>query len=331
MGKYFLILVVMIIASPIIAMAQSDGTAVPTETPIATSALLPADTPTTGTARTVAPVATVAPKPTLTPSPMGESITPAPIVSIDPVADFTNPADSSGEFSWSLISLIAVGVGLILGFFGVKMMIKMPNRKLSNNRCDGIRDLLEQKKKELENFIRNWPEEKIKALAKEAVIAELKKNDDSKKIIETAESLKAKHDKLKKTIELLEKQYNLCMLELPSLGKQTYRGTIVENSLRDKKVLDELRIIKKYQDEDWTLHDVIVSGEKISKLSDSLVDGPWYMDFWKEDGSEGIIVFKDKSFIIKSSDKSTWKEAIEYGKSKGIPEEQLDFMDNKKQ
>lgn len=329
MNKHFLILAVPILIFPIIVMAQSDGTAIPTETPVATSALLPADTTTTGTSRTTAPTATIAPKPTSVSAPAGESIAPAPAVSIDPPVDFTNPTDNPGEFSWSLISLIATGVGLVLGFFGIKAIRRMPNQKAGNNRCDGIRDLLEQKKKELEDFVRNWPEEKIKALAKEAVVAELKKNDDSKKIIETAESLKAKHDKLKKTIELLEKQYNLCMLELPSLGKQMYRGTIVENSLRDKKVLDELKIIKKYQDEDWTLHDVIVSGEKIGKIGENLADGPWYMDFWKEEGDEGTVVFKDKSFQIKSSDKSTWTEAIEYGKSKGIPEEQLDFKDNK--
>jgi hypothetical protein len=49
------------------------------------------------------------------------------------------------------------------------------------------------------------------------------------------------------------------------------------------------------------------------------------MNFWKEDKDDGYIVFKDKSFNIKYSDKNTWTDAINYGKSKGIPEEQLDF------
>lgn len=38
-----------------------------------------------------------------------------------------------------------------------------------------------------------------------------------------------------------------------------------------------------------------------------------------------IIAFKDKVFNIKP-DKSTWKQAIEYGKEKGISEEQLDLI-----
>ena len=38
-----------------------------------------------------------------------------------------------------------------------------------------------------------------------------------------------------------------------------------------------------------------------------------------------IVIFKNKIFNIKYSDKKTWSEAVAYGKSIGIPEEQLDF------
>ena len=37
------------------------------------------------------------------------------------------------------------------------------------------------------------------------------------------------------------------------------------------------------------------------------------------------ILFKGKRFEIKFSDKSTWKDAVNYGLSIGIPAEQLDF------
>lgn len=37
------------------------------------------------------------------------------------------------------------------------------------------------------------------------------------------------------------------------------------------------------------------------------------------------VIFKNKIFEIKFSDKSTWNEAVAYGKSIGIPDEQLDF------
>jgi len=38
-------------------------------------------------------------------------------------------------------------------------------------------------------------------------------------------------------------------------------------------------------------------------------------------------VYKDRIFSI-SSKKTTWKEAVEYGKTLGIPDEQLDFVPN---
>src|SRR3989441_11498710 len=41
-----------------------------------------------------------------------------------------------------------------------------------------------------------------------------------------------------------------------------------------------------------------------------------------------VAVFRGKKFEFKSRDKSTWNEAVEYGKSVGIPEEQLDFPTN---
>ena len=50
------------------------------------------------------------------------------------------------------------------------------------------------------------------------------------------------------------------------------------------------------------------------------------MHFWKPGNSKIEVVFKNKIFSIDYSEKSTWKEAISYGKSVGIPEEQLDFI-----
>lgn len=50
------------------------------------------------------------------------------------------------------------------------------------------------------------------------------------------------------------------------------------------------------------------------------------MHFWEEGKDDVVVVYKDKNFRIKYSDKSTWAEAVEHGKSRGIPEEQLDFI-----
>lgn len=50
------------------------------------------------------------------------------------------------------------------------------------------------------------------------------------------------------------------------------------------------------------------------------------MNFWVLDGDEMKVVYKNKIFDLKISDKSTWDDALTYGRSIGIPEEQLDFI-----
>lgn len=318
MAKLSLVLVIICTFSPFYAWAQGGSVPIETSAPVeATSA-----------ARTVAP--TVTPVPTPRPTPPSTPVTSSgpvvmPTISAELVSSPDLETENSAGINFSIVGLIVLAAACVLGFFGIKISKKGQQAKQENGRCDSIRDLLEQKKKELEEFVRNWPEEKIKSLAQQKIIGELKKNDDAKKIIETAESLKAKHDKLKETIEMLQKRYDLCVLELPSLGKEIYKGTIVENSLKDKTILEKLKVTKKYPIEDWMLHDLEIDREKIDRLGRYMADGPWYMHFWQKEKDEVIIVFKEKSFKIKYSDKSTWVEAIEYGKAKGIPEEQLDF------
>jgi hypothetical protein len=48
------------------------------------------------------------------------------------------------------------------------------------------------------------------------------------------------------------------------------------------------------------------------------------MHFW--DGRDVIAIFKNKVFEFNYDDKSTWSEAVDYGRSQGIPDEQLDFI-----
>jgi len=107
---------------------------------------------------------------------------------------------------------------------------------------------------------------------------------------------------------------------------EKYKGTIIENSLQDKNILTELEITNTHHFHDWVLHDVLVSKEQIKSLGHYLNGGAWYMHFWIPGQDTAIVVFKDKDFEIKLSDKLSWIEAITYGKSVGIPEEQLDFI-----
>jgi len=105
-----------------------------------------------------------------------------------------------------------------------------------------------------------------------------------------------------------------------------FKGTIIENSLADPSILQSLEIEKTWQDGSWTLHNVLVDEDTALKIGNYLVDGPWYIHFWKPGDDNVLVVFKSKNFWIKYSDKSTWADAVAYGKSIGIPEEQLDFL-----
>ena len=104
-----------------------------------------------------------------------------------------------------------------------------------------------------------------------------------------------------------------------------YKGTIIENSLVDKGILDKVQIQKTRQAGDWVLHDVLVEESQISELSKALASGPWYIHLWQSGQDDVKVIFKGKVFDIKFSDKSTWAGAVAYGKSIGIPDEQLDF------
>lgn len=101
-------------------------------------------------------------------------------------------------------------------------------------------------------------------------------------------------------------------------------GTIVLNSLDDSSVLDEMMVLEQTKDEDWVLVTINVTREQALGLLKHLLPGPWYMHFWDED--DVLVGFKERHFDIKYSDKTTWIPALAYGKSIGIPEEQLDFL-----
>ncbi len=104
-----------------------------------------------------------------------------------------------------------------------------------------------------------------------------------------------------------------------------YKGTIIESSLSNKDFLNKLKINKTQHSGSWTLYDVLIEDDQILELSKFLNDGPWYIHVWQSGNDNVKVIYKDKIFDIKFSDKSTWADAVNYGKSIGIPEAQLDF------
>jgi hypothetical protein len=103
-----------------------------------------------------------------------------------------------------------------------------------------------------------------------------------------------------------------------------YKGWVIEESLTDKSWLSEssVNIIQTKEDEDWHIHTVETDYKMINEIS-YILDNLYYADFIRK--KEHVIVFREKIFKAERGKPDSYKEAIEYGKKMGIPEEQLDF------
>ncbi len=119
-----------------------------------------------------------------------------------------------------------------------------------------------------------------------------------------------------------------------------FKGTIIEESLADKSVLDNVKIlstkIEPVTDEhktswikQWTLHDVEIPAEKASEVAEKISQAldrehDWYADY--KTSTEHYIIYRDKIFhITDRSSKKQYDAAKAYGISIGIPAYQVDF------
>jgi len=106
------------------------------------------------------------------------------------------------------------------------------------------------------------------------------------------------------------------------------RGVIIEESLEDPSLLKSTRIAKTEIGASlgWHLHTVEVQDKAFPAFVERAkraIKPKWYMHFWK--GNRITAIFQGKSFQFDYKDKKTWKEVLAYGRSLGIPEEQLNF------
>ncbi len=127
---------------------------------------------------------------------------------------------------------------------------------------------------------------------------------------------------------------------------ETFKGTIIEESLEDKSVLDKVKIISTKVEQvtdrhktpwirQWTLHKVEIEPNKIKtitwEISKSL-DGDhqhsWYADF--KNNSTHYVIYRDKIFKIDRTKREEYNEATNYGLVLGIPDYQIDFEKNTK-
>ena len=120
-----------------------------------------------------------------------------------------------------------------------------------------------------------------------------------------------------------------------------YKGVIIEESLVDKLVFKDAKILSTKVEKvtekhktpwlsKWTLHTVAIPESKaediadiISKSFDYSHKSAWYADFKNDDYH--YIIFKDKVFKIDRSKPEEYQAATDYGISLGIPDYQVDF------
>ena len=124
-----------------------------------------------------------------------------------------------------------------------------------------------------------------------------------------------------------------------------YTGIVIEESLRDTSVLNEVTILETKVEPitpehmtpwltQWTLHTVEIPEEMAEDFAEKLSRSfdkehpDWYADF-KNDVYH-FIVFAGKIFKVNRAKPTRYKDAKAYGSSIGIPEYQLDFVPDDK-
>lgn len=126
----------------------------------------------------------------------------------------------------------------------------------------------------------------------------------------------------------------------------TFNGIIIEESLTDNFVLNDVNIIstkvepvtEKHKTpwvKQWTMHTVEIPTDKVDEVAKKISkaldkEHDWYADFKTE--TEHFVIYTDKVFhITDRTDKKQYDEATEYGISIGIPDYQVDFSPHLKQ
>ncbi len=134
----------------------------------------------------------------------------------------------------------------------------------------------------------------------------------------------------------------LRFIHTPSMPK-TYAIRVVRGAFKDPSLLDRFGAItlEKLEGDEWlSIDQITVDEDQIKELQKDMVrhfqgsETPWYMDGYEiEDPDEIIVAFGaddgegGKMFQFVKDDPEALAEIIEYGISKGIPKEQMDFME----
>ena len=109
------------------------------------------------------------------------------------------------------------------------------------------------------------------------------------------------------------------------LSSRIYRGTVIEESLTDNRVLNNLKAVKlQIARSGWHIYTFEGSREEFLSFQKHLKRGTWYIHFWRE--NQVTVIYPERIFEFSHDDLKTWKPAVDHGLSLGIPIEQLDFL-----
>lgn len=107
-----------------------------------------------------------------------------------------------------------------------------------------------------------------------------------------------------------------------------YHGNFLDMEFKDPNFLEEFKVLKtrKSKTNPWTHYLVVVKEDEledvIREVQEQLIFPGYYAHLYNRDGSDVIVIFPHRVFRA-SSDRLD--EAREYGRSIGIPQEQLDI------
>lgn len=125
-----------------------------------------------------------------------------------------------------------------------------------------------------------------------------------------------------------------------------YRGVIIEESLGDKSLLSDLKIVSTKVEpiaeeqqtpwlKQWTLHTVKISEDQADSVAEKISQSfdkehpDWYADY--KNNRYHYVIFNDKVFKVDMAKPEEYKSVVGYGLSLGIPDYQLDFTPEIKQ
>jgi hypothetical protein len=126
--------------------------------------------------------------------------------------------------------------------------------------------------------------------------------------------------------------------EKVKMTAEEYHGILINRSQRDRSIFAELDVIgrKKFFLGLIVFYKIRVRAQDINTVIKRVQENmssrflikkqQYYAHFYRAD--ELIIVFRDKVFRA-ATDKKTWKDAMAYGRSLRIADNQLDFVPNR--